>query len=76
MGQTRIIGKAYFEDGQLVLPEPPKKSTQSKKESQSLDYLNILRAIQDIPFHVGKNLLIDFLQGKEDNQSIKKKQTS
>lgn len=72
MGQTRIIGKAYFEDGQLVLPEPPKKSTQSKKEAQSLDYLNILRAIQDIPFHVGKNLLIDFLQGKEDNQSIKK----
>ncbi len=72
MGQTRIIGKAYFEDGQLVLPEPPKKTAQSKKEAQSLDYLNILRAIQDIPFHVGKNLLIDFLQGKEDNQSIKK----
>lgn len=40
---------------------------QSKKE---LDYLNVLQALREIPFNVGKNLLIDFLQGKKENESI------
>ncbi len=35
-----------------------------------LDYINILKALQDIPFGVGKKLLIDFLKGKGDNISI------
>ncbi len=34
------------------------------------DYLKILTALSDIPFAVGKKLLIDYLQGNEDNESI------
>ncbi|MBU1704778.1 MAG: UvrD-helicase domain-containing protein, partial [Nanoarchaeota archaeon] len=36
------------------------------------DYVLVLKALQEIPFSVGKNLLIDFLRGDEDNKSIKK----
>lgn len=36
------------------------------------DYLCVLKGIQEIPFNVGKNLLIDFLQGETENESIKK----
>jgi superfamily I DNA/RNA helicase len=36
------------------------------------DYLFVLKAVQELPFGVGRNLLIDFLQGSEDNDSIKK----
>lgn len=35
-----------------------------------LDYVKILKALDEIPFGVGKNLLIDFLQGQEGNQLI------
>ena len=35
-----------------------------------LDYILILKALDEIPFGVGKKLLIDFLQGKEKNKSI------
>jgi superfamily I DNA/RNA helicase len=34
------------------------------------DYLLVLKAIQELPFGVGKNLLIDFLQGQLKNESI------
>ncbi len=34
------------------------------------DYLTVLKAVQEIPFGVGKKLLIDFLTGNEDNDSI------
>ncbi|MEK6857383.1 MAG: ATP-dependent DNA helicase UvrD2 [Nanoarchaeota archaeon] len=34
------------------------------------DYLFVLKALQEIPFSVGKQLLIDFLQGNDDNASI------
>lgn len=34
------------------------------------DYLFVLRAIKEIPFNVGKKLLIDFLRGDSDNKSI------
>ncbi len=37
-----------------------------------LDYIYILRALEEIPFSVGKKLLIDFLMGKEKNPSIVK----
>ncbi len=35
-----------------------------------LDYILILKALDEIPFGVGKKLLIDFLQGNEKNKSI------
>jgi len=36
----------------------------------SNDYLLILKSVSEIPFGVGRNLLIDFLQGSADNDSI------
>jgi superfamily I DNA/RNA helicase len=41
------------------------------KRDESLDYLKILRALNEIPFPVGRNLLIDFLNGKYKNSSVK-----
>ncbi|MBW2965049.1 UvrD-helicase domain-containing protein [Candidatus Woesearchaeota archaeon] len=41
----------------------------SQKE---LDYVNVLRALQEIPFCVGRKLLVDFLQGNEGNESIER----
>lgn len=41
-------------------------------QKKELDYLNILKATGQIPFNVGKKLLIDFLQGNSNNESIKK----
>jgi superfamily I DNA/RNA helicase len=41
------------------------------KRDDSLDYLNVLKSIRDLPFLVGKNLLIDFLSGDLKNKSIK-----
>jgi len=40
--------------------------------SGELDYLEILEALRELPFNVGKKLLIDFLQGNETNASITK----
>ncbi|MAE42274.1 hypothetical protein CMO93_00770 [Candidatus Woesearchaeota archaeon] len=37
---------------------------------KELDYLYVLKALDEIPFGVGKKLLVDFLQGKETNDSI------
>ena len=42
------------------------------KRDESLDYLKILKALLEIPFPVGKNLLTDFLMGKYNNKSITK----
>ena len=39
-----------------------------------LDYIFILKALRDIPFGVGKKLLITFLQGKKSHESITKNQ--
>lgn len=41
------------------------------KRDDSLDYLNILKSLNEIPFPVGKNLLVDFLIGG-NNPSIDK----
>jgi superfamily I DNA/RNA helicase len=38
--------------------------------TQDLDYLFVLKALKEIPFPVGKKLLIDFLKGNEKNASI------
>lgn len=40
------------------------------KRDNSLDYIRVLEAVRDIPFSVGKNLLIDFLYGDLKNSSI------
>ncbi len=34
------------------------------------DYLMVLAALYDIPFSVGKRLLMDYLKGNADNDSI------
>ena len=34
------------------------------------DYLQVLNALDEIPFPVGKRLLIEFLKGCESNESI------
>ncbi|MCJ7571336.1 MAG: UvrD-helicase domain-containing protein [Candidatus Thermoplasmatota archaeon] len=39
-------------------------------DGKNLDYLFVLKALQEIPFGVGKKLLIDFLQGNRMNKSI------
>ncbi|HII29666.1 TPA: hypothetical protein HA317_01225, partial [Candidatus Woesearchaeota archaeon] len=39
-------------------------------EARNLDYLFVLKALDEIPFGVGRRLLIDFLQGKKTNESI------
>jgi superfamily I DNA/RNA helicase len=42
------------------------------KRDDSEDYLYVLKALNEIPFVVGKNLLIDFLKGRLKNKSITK----
>jgi superfamily I DNA/RNA helicase len=37
---------------------------------KEMDYLNVLKALDEIPFGVGRKLLVDFLQGKAKNESI------
>ncbi len=37
---------------------------------KDLDYLQVLKAVNEIPFGVGKKLLIEFLQGKAKTESI------
>ncbi len=36
------------------------------------DYLEILKAIKELPFNVGKNLLVDFMMGDMENETIMK----
>jgi superfamily I DNA/RNA helicase len=40
------------------------------------DYLHILDALDDIPFPIGKKLLIDYLQGESSNESIERNSLS
>ena len=40
------------------------------KRNESLDYLKVLKSLVEIPFPVGKKLLIDFLKGNYKNDSI------
>lgn len=40
------------------------------KNLNKLDYLKVLEAIRQVPFNIGKNLLIDFLSGNLKNDSI------
>ncbi len=42
------------------------------KRDTSKDYLFILKSLNEIPFPIGKNLLIDFLLGEMKNKSIEK----
>ena len=45
---------------------------QEYKRDDSEDYLFILRSLNEIPFPVGKKLLVDFLLGDVNNSSIEK----
>lgn len=36
----------------------------------SLEYVKILKSLKELPFNVGKNLLVDFLRGSYSNKSI------
>ncbi len=42
------------------------------KRDASLDYIKILKALMELPFQVGKNLLVDFLVGSYANKSVTK----
>ncbi len=42
------------------------------KRDDSLDYVKILRALMELPFQVGRNLLVDFLNGDYGNKSVTK----
>ena len=42
------------------------------KRDESKDYLFVLKGLNEIPFPVGKNLLVDFLYGDLENKSIQK----
>ena len=73
-GKNKIIRHARFGDGQLVLPSKNKnmeyRDNKRCDDGKNLDYLFVLKALQEIPFGVGKKLLIDFLQGNRKNKSI------
>ena len=40
--------------------------------SRQFDYIKVLKALDSMPFNIGKNLLIDFLHGDDNNESIKR----
>lgn len=42
------------------------------ERDKSGDYLYILKSLNEIPFPLGRNLLIDFLKGNKENPSIEK----
>ncbi len=42
------------------------------KRDDSRDHLNVLKSLNEIPFPVGKKLLVDFLKGELNNPSIEK----
>jgi len=39
-------------------------------KEENLDYIKILKALMELPFQVGKNLLVDFLNGNYKNKSV------
>ena len=41
-------------------------------DEKELDYLEILKAIDIMPFGIGKNLLLEFLQGNSEKDAIRK----
>jgi superfamily I DNA/RNA helicase len=65
--KNKKLANTRFENGKLIHP-----SEEQEKTNADLDYLYILKALREIPFGVGKKLLIDFLQGNRENKSIKK----
>ena len=72
--KNKIFGYARFEDGKIVKPkeEEIKLKKIEKEKKVNLDYIYILKALQVIPFGVGRKLLMDFLIGDKKNQSIVK----
>jgi len=71
--KNKIFRHASFEEGKLVLPAKEKDIKMGKNQGdvgKNLDYLFVLKALNEIPFGVGKKLLMDFLQGDRKNKSI------
>ncbi|MBD3252502.1 AAA family ATPase [Candidatus Pacearchaeota archaeon] len=46
------------------------ESEQLQKKNE-LDYVKVLNAVRELPFYVGKNLLVDFLKGNIKNRSVR-----
>src|SRR3989338_5153043 len=44
--------------------------------AKELEYLNILKALEEIPFGVGRALLVEFIQGNITNYSVRKNNLS
>jgi superfamily I DNA/RNA helicase len=53
-------------DGSIKVDKP----IASKNITKDTEYLWVLKAIVDLPFPVGKSLLIDFMTGEENNKSV------
>jgi len=51
--------------GELI---PVYNNSEKGEDDESLDYLKVLEAIRELPFFVGKNLLVDFLKGKSSKR--------
>ncbi|MFT4343451.1 MAG: UvrD-helicase domain-containing protein [Candidatus Woesearchaeota archaeon] len=72
---SNINNQIQFDSqGNLIVPahlkrieQEPKKSTTSTKETE---YIWILKTLQELPFPVGKNLLIDVITGSTKNETI------
>jgi superfamily I DNA/RNA helicase len=43
---------------------------EEKASEENLEYINILKALMELPFQVGRNLLVDFLRGDYKNKSV------
>jgi hypothetical protein len=61
----------FNEDGSLKIPEFMKKE-KTEDENPELDYIWVLKAVNELPFPVGKKLLVSFLQRDIFNKSIMK----
>jgi superfamily I DNA/RNA helicase len=61
-----VEGIEYNSDGSIKWGE----SVEGRKKEEP--YILTLRTLQELPFPVGKKLVIDVLQGKETNKTIKK----
>ena len=52
------------------MKEVSKGVSQEHQKDEGADYINILKAILELPFQVGKILLADFLNGNYKNKSV------
>lgn len=79
-----MVQKNHMPEAKQTIPNYPSPTTNLKtqfpiisfmdipefKRDDSLDYVKVLRALLEIPFPVGRNLLLDFLEGNRLNKSV------